>query len=102
MRPWRGAALAEAAAKAGLLELASQAEAAIPSHLPVPKSNARRAIAEAWARAGRFYEARVYCHHCRDLDKLIAYTVMLQEYTKRHPRVAPAGAAPRTTSRNVN
>ena len=83
------AAVAAAAAKAGQVELATQAEAGIPSHLPVPKSNARRAIAEALARAGRFYEARVHCDRCGDLDKLKAYTVILQEYTNRHPPDAP-------------
>jgi hypothetical protein len=93
--------VAEAAAKAGQVELATQAEAEIPSHVPVPKSNARRAIAEALARAGRFYEARVHCDHCGDLDKLKAYTVILQEYTNRHPPVVPR-APPRMTSSDEN
>jgi hypothetical protein len=83
------AAVAEAAARAGQVELAKQTEAAIPSHLPVPKSSARRAVAEVLARAEQFYEARVYCEHCGELDKLKAYTVILQEYTKRYPRGAP-------------
>ncbi len=84
------AAVAEGAAKAGQLEVAKKAEGTIPEHSPKSKSAARRAISEALisealARAGRFYEARVSCEPCERLDKLEAYTVILQEYTKRHP-----------------
>jgi hypothetical protein len=76
-----------AAAEAGHVEIAEIAEAAISS-LPRAKSNARSAISAALARAGQFYEASIACEQCEPLDRLKAYTAILQAYTNkvlRHP-----------------
>jgi serine/threonine protein kinase len=82
-------AVCAAAAKTGQLELAIQAEAAIPSESGSCKSKASRAISEALARAGRFYEARTRCDNCKGSDRLEAYRIILQEYAKRHPSIVP-------------
>jgi hypothetical protein len=72
------------AAEAGLTELAQEAAKRIPKEWSSYRSTARAAVAQALARAGRLYDARVYCENCEWLDKLKAYTVILTEYTKRH------------------
>ena len=87
-RSYAKQALVDVAARHGQMELATQVEATIPPHLRVPKSEAQSAIAKGLARAGRFYEARLCCEPCRELDKLMAYTVILQEYTKRYRQIA--------------
>jgi hypothetical protein len=70
------------------IEIARRAERMISPALLDLKSAAQRAIAAALARSGSwksFYDARVRCEPCEQLDKLKAYTVILQEYTKRYP-----------------
>jgi replicative DNA helicase len=86
---WAYAAVAGIAAKAGEVRFATHAEAAISSRLPAPKSYSRRVVAEALARAGQFYAARLECDKCMELDKLKAYTVILREYITRRSPMTP-------------
>jgi hypothetical protein len=79
------AAVAAAAAGAGLIELAQKAAEGIPKESFAKRSSAVAALAQALARAGLFNEARIACEDCERLDKLRTYTTILNEYTKRHP-----------------
>ena len=58
----------------------------MPYMTSTEKEALRRAgVAQALAREGRFYEARVYCVPCERVDKLKAYTTIINEITKRYP-----------------
>jgi hypothetical protein len=84
------AAIAVADAEAGSIESAERAEKGIQEGSYTFRSKARAAIAQALAREKRFYEARVFCEPCERLDKLRAYTTILNEYSKRYPGSARA------------
>jgi hypothetical protein len=95
------AAIAEAAAKAGQFDTAlgaaskatdpvvqSRAYAVTAEAESSPgadRSKAPLAGAQALAREGFFYKARIYCEPWERIDKLRAYTTILEEYTKRYP-----------------
>ena len=74
------ASVARVSSQAGLLEVAQQAEANIPRSWYWERSDARAAVAQCLARAGRYFEARLYCESCERVDKLKTYTIIVCIY----------------------
>jgi hypothetical protein len=88
-QPLAYATVARVAARAGQIGAALiAAEQISPDRRE--RSAARACVAQAFAHAGRLYDARIYCHDCEGLDKLTAYAAILTEYTKRY---GPSGAS---------